>query len=125
MTTMEAIMINDIDELSYEELLTLNDRIIERLKFLDRVDTHDAMMQFHPGARVSFHSPKRGPQTGTITKFNQKTVTVLTDDGRRWNVVPQMLSAIEKPTEKTQKTSTTSSQPMNVIDIRKKTFEPV
>lgn len=117
--------LNDLNDLSYDELLALNDWIIERLKFLDRVDAHDAMMQFHPGARVRFDSPKRGPQTGTITKFNQKTVTVLTDDGRRWNVAPQVLSEIKQPTEKTRTPSSKNVEPMNVVDIRKKKFEPV
>ena len=104
------------ETLSYDELLELNELIVERLKFLDRQEAHDAMLQFHPGARVEFQS-KRGTEQGTIMKFNQKTVAVVTDDGRRWKVAPQLLlpakrkEAPKKPT-------------LTVIDMKKKKFEP-
>jgi len=106
----------DIDALTVEELESLHDQIVERLKFLDRQETHEAMMQFYPGARVCFDSPKHGRQQGTLMKFNQKTVTVITDDGRKWNVAPQYLSPIKK--------TSPSSTDATVIDIRKKKFDP-
>ena len=34
----------DIDSMSYDELVELNNRIVERLKFLDSMNTHQAMM---------------------------------------------------------------------------------
>jgi hypothetical protein len=102
----------DIDDLSYDELLELNDRIIARLKHLDAADAINAMMKFNVGAKVCFDSGKDGIQVGTLIKFNQKTVTVLTDDGRRrWKVSPQMLSPIvEEATDAT-----------NVITLKKTT----
>jgi hypothetical protein len=101
----------DIDGLSYDELLDLNDRIIARLKHLDAADTIDAMMKLTLGSKVCFDSGKHGMQVGTLIKFNQKTVTVLTDDGRRrWKVSPQFLSPVID-----EAGSTT-----NVIDIQKK-----
>lgn len=104
------------ESLSYDELLELNELIVERLKFLDRQEAHDAMMQFHPGARVEFQS-NRGTELGTIMKFNQKTVNVVTDDGRRWKVAPQLLSPAKKtePAKKPQ---------LTVVDMKKKKFEP-
>jgi hypothetical protein len=30
-----------------------------------------------------------------LVKYNQKTVTVITDDGQRWNVSPSFLSKAE------------------------------
>jgi hypothetical protein len=39
------------------------------------------MMQFHPGARVSFDSPNGERLSGTVMKFNRKTVTMVTDNG--------------------------------------------
>ena len=40
----------ELDELSYDELLDLNARIIERLKILDAADALNAMMKFNVGA---------------------------------------------------------------------------
>jgi len=84
----------DIDPLTEDELVALNHRIIERLKYLDTLQAHRDMMAFNIGSRVSFDS-KRGRQLGTLTKFNQKTVTVVTDDGRRWRIPPHLLSKVK------------------------------
>ena len=53
------------------------------------------MMQFHPGARVSFDSPRDERLSGTVMKFNRKTVTVVTDNDQRWNISPHLLSPIK------------------------------
>lgn len=104
----------ELDDLSYDELLDLNDRIIERLKILDATDALNAMMKFNVGAKVCFDSAKHGMQAGILIKFNQKTVTVLTADGRRWKVSPQILSPLVKE----------AAGGMNVIDLKKKKFDP-
>lgn len=85
----------DIDHLSVDELVALNHRIVERLKFLDHLKAHQDMMAFNIGNRVSFDSPQHGRQVGTLVKFNRKTVTVITDDGRQWNVSPNLLSPVK------------------------------
>ena len=58
----------DIDTLSYDELVELNNKIIARLKFLDSMHTHNEMMQFSPGNQVCFESPGRGKLFGTFGK---------------------------------------------------------
>ena len=88
-------MIINIDHLSVDELVTLNHHIIERLKMLESLEAHKSMMQFHPGARVSFDSPRGERLSGTVMKFNRKTVTVVTDNGQRWNISPHLLSPIK------------------------------
>ncbi len=85
----------DIDHLSAEELVALNHRIVERLKFLDHLKAHQDMMAFNIGNRVSFDAPQHGRQMGILVKFNRKTVTVVTDDGRRWNVSPDLLTPVK------------------------------
>ena len=85
----------DIDHLNAEELVALNRRIVERLKMMESLAVHESMMQFHPGARVSFESLQQARVTGTIMKFNRKTVTVVTDNGQRWNVSPHLLSPLK------------------------------
>ncbi len=84
----------DIDGLSYEELLNLNRRVVERLKMLQTMQAHVDMMAFNLGARVGFDS-QHGRQFGTLVKYNRKTVTILADDGRQWRVSPNLLSPVK------------------------------
>ena len=41
-----------------------------------------------------FYSDRMETVSGVITRYNKKTVTVITDDGRRWNVSPGLLSKV-------------------------------
>jgi hypothetical protein len=101
----------DIDSLSYDELVELNQRIIARLKFLDSMDAHKEMMEFSPGDQVWFEPPGRGKLFGTLVKYNKKTVTVITESGQKWNVSPHLLSKVKIVKERKQG---------NVIDLHKK-----
>jgi hypothetical protein len=85
----------DIDSLSYDELVELNHKIIERLKFLDSMHTHNEMMRFSPGDKICFEAPGRGKLFGTLVKYNKKTVTVITESGQKWNVSPHLLSKVK------------------------------
>ncbi|KAA0978833.1 hypothetical protein FQ187_25280 [Pseudomonas sp. ANT_J28] len=85
----------NIDYLSVDELVTLNHHIIQRLKRLESLEAHKSVMQFHPGARGSFDSPSGERLSGTVMKFNRKTVTVVTDNGQRWNISPHLVSPIK------------------------------
>jgi len=91
----------DIDKMTRDELVVLNHRIVERLKFLDSMQAHRAMMAFNIGARVSFDSGQGERLLGTLLKFNRKTVTVVTDNGQKWNISPHLLSPVKdaKPTQ--------------------------
>ena len=44
----------DIDKLTEEELIDLNHRIIERLRFLNQMRAHSQMLDFKIGDRVTF-----------------------------------------------------------------------
>jgi len=81
----------DIDALTESELMDLNHRVVARLHFLAQVDAHATMLEFRIGERVTFHPDGRPPVTGTISRYNKKTVSIVTDDGHRWNVAPQLL----------------------------------
>jgi hypothetical protein len=85
----------DIESLTYNELINLNRKIIERLKFLDSFHTHKEMMLFNLGDNVSFEHPAHGLTFGTLIKFNKKTVTVVTESQQRWNVSPRLLKKIK------------------------------
>lgn len=81
----------DIDSLSEKELIGLNHRIVERLKFLESMRTHAEMLTFSVGERVSFMSSQHEKMIGILVKYNRKTVTVITENGQKWNVSPQLL----------------------------------
>lgn len=82
----------DIEHLRIDELVELNERVIERIKYLERLQVFEAMQAFNLGTRVTFESRRDGRKAGVIAKFNQKSVTVLTDDGHRYNVAPGLIS---------------------------------
>ena len=59
---------------------------------------HVEMLEFKIGDRVTFQPPGQGHLEGMLTRYNKKTVTVITDTGQRWNVSPAVLSRV-KPTK--------------------------
>jgi hypothetical protein len=81
----------EIDALTEAELVDLNHRVVARLRFLQEMHSHASMLEFRIGERVTFHPDGRPAVTGIITRYNKKTVSILTDEGQRWNVAPQLL----------------------------------
>jgi len=85
----------DIDQLTEAELIDLNHRIVERLRFLHQMRAHVEMLEFKIRDRVSFQPPGHGQLEGMLTRYNKKTVSVITDTGQRWNVSPAVLSRVK------------------------------
>lgn len=88
-------MIN-IDHLTEDELVDLNHRIVERLRFFRQARAHQAMLQFKIGERVCFRTDSGELVTGTLTQYNRKTVSIVTDAGHRWNVSPALLQRLQE-----------------------------
>ena len=101
----------DIDQLTEAELRDLNHRIVALLRFLQQMRAHASMLDFRLGERVRFQSQDRGTVTGMITRYNKKTVSLITDDGQRWNVSPQLLERAGSETR------TVSPEPGNVVAL--------
>jgi len=85
----------DIDKLTEAELIDLNNRIVARLRLISQMRAHADMLEFKLGDRVMFQPEGRPLLTGTLTRYNKKTVTVITDDGGHWNVSPSFLRRFE------------------------------
>lgn len=85
----------NIDLLSEAELVDLNNRIVARLRFLGQMRSHSAMLDFRIGEKVKFQPTGRPVLIGTLTRYNKKTVTVITETGEHWNVAPGLLSPLE------------------------------
>ncbi len=83
----------DIDSLSEAELIDLNNRVVERLRFMRQARAHVSMLKFRIGERVSFEPDGNSRIFGVVTRYNKKSVTVVTTDGQRWNVGPGLLRA--------------------------------
>ena len=102
----------DIDRLTEAELVDLNHRIVERLRFWSQMRAHAQMLEFKIGDRVSFDPDGRPTVTGMLTRYNRKSVTVITDDGLRWNVAPRFL-------RKANTVNAESACGINVIPLRR------
>jgi hypothetical protein len=103
----------DIDGLTEAELIDLNHRIVERLKFLNHMRAHAQMLEFRIGDRVSFQPEGRPVQVGMLTRYNKKTVTVITEGGEHWNVAPGLLRRVNN-------TQSTDNLSANVIQLHRK-----
>ena len=103
----------DIDKLTEPELIDLNNRIVERLRFLNQMRAHGQMLQFKIGDRVSFEPEGRLVLFGMLTRYNRKSVTVITDSGQRWNVAPKLLRRADS-------SNIAEDVVPNVIRLRKK-----
>ena len=89
----------NIDHLTEAELIDLNHRIVQRLRLINQVHAHKAMLEFRIGDRVTFEPQGEVPVFGILTRYNKKSVTVVTDDGHRWNVSPSFLRRAESSDE--------------------------
>ena len=103
----------NIDKLTESELIELNHRIVARLRLLNEMRAHQDMLEFKIGDRVAFQASGRALVEGMLTRYNRKTVTVITEDGRQWNVSPSFLRKAA-PTEQTKRIDT------NVIPLGKR-----
>jgi hypothetical protein len=103
----------DIDKLTEAELVDLNNKIVARLRFLNQMKTHSKMLEFSVGDRVAFQPPNGAMKVGMLTRYNKKTVTVITDTGEHWNVGPQMLRRAETHDQ-------TVSRDSNIVPLHKK-----
>jgi hypothetical protein len=87
--------------LGEDDLLFLNRLIVDRLNLIAQARSTILMARFNVGDRVGFQSSAGRWTTGVVQKLNRKTVSVLTDDGHRWNVAPGLLSpARDLPTRR-------------------------
>jgi hypothetical protein len=84
----------DIDGLSEDELIELNHKVVARLRFLREMRSHAVMLDFRIGEKVRFYPDGHPELTGTITKYNKRTVTVITEGGQHWNVSPGFLKKV-------------------------------
>ncbi len=79
-----------IDNMTINELILVNRVVVEEIKYLQKATALCEMAKYRISEIVSFNN---GSEliTGRIIKFNQKTVSILTDSNVQWNVAPKLL----------------------------------
>jgi hypothetical protein len=82
----------DIDGLTEEELIELNQKVVARLRFLREMRSHVQMLDYRIGERVKFHPEGQPEVFGFITRYNKKSVTIISDNGQHWRVHPSFLT---------------------------------
>jgi len=105
----------DLDRLTESELIDLNHRVVARLRMFAELRAHSSMLAFKVGERVSFEAEDGRPITGMLVRYNKKTVSLVTDDGHRWNVSPALLKRVATTVEP----SAPNAQSQNVLAFRK------
>ena len=88
-------LLDQLDELHYEELITLNRAIVARIKQLNTMKAQSQLQQFRIGNQVQFMSSQGDLIVGTIVRINKKTVSLVTEEGTRWKVSPSFLRKLE------------------------------
>ena len=68
------------------------------------------MLEFRIGERVSFQPDGHPLLTGILTKYNRKSVTVITEQGQQWNVAPAFL-------RKTESSATSAGPSAQIINM--------
>ncbi|MEO6162610.1 MAG: hypothetical protein ABIP88_00595 [Candidatus Binatia bacterium] len=107
----------DIDKLTENELIDLNNRIVARLRFLNQMRAHSQMLDFHIGDRVTFQPEGRAALFGIVTRYNRKSVTVITEGGEHWTVAPGLL-------RKATSTAGNEANDAKVVHLRKESLIP-
>lgn len=94
-TDLPKDIIRLIKHLNEDQLHSLYRMIVDRLNLVHRARALSAMKNFSILDRVSFsHNGKY--YEGIVSRLNQKTITVILNDGNRWNVSPGNLRKVTK-----------------------------
>lgn len=86
----------DLTQLSEEELIALNRRIVERLQFLRSARALTQLARFTTGMAVEFTAPDGGCVRGIIARLNRQTATIVAGSAR-WRVSPSLLRPVDAP----------------------------
>ena len=84
---------NVLGQLDENQLSELNYLVVDRLRQFEAIRHKAAMWAMMPGDPVSW-THEGLTHFGHIDRLNQKTVSVIADNGHKWKVSPQLLSQV-------------------------------
>jgi len=89
----------DLSRYTKDELLFLHEKIRERLKLVMDMEALERISVLKIGDIVSFQ--KDGCDIHSIvTRTNQKTVSIITEEGGKWRLSPSFVKKVDKPSLK-------------------------
>lgn len=114
-----AIIDINLAQLNEGELIELNHRIIQRLRFFRDTRSHHHVLRYNVGDVVCFTAEGGKTVTGTVVRLNRKSVSVVTKEGMHWRVSPSYLSLVKTHHDHYEDTASescpNSSKPPNSI----------
>ena len=81
----------DFEKFSIKELIALNHKLVSHIRFREKNECITEMAKFNPGDKVYFEDEEGETIRGVVVRINQKSITLHTDDHRKWRVSPQLL----------------------------------
>jgi len=90
----------NINNLSAEELLELNKRIVRRLKELKSQGQVKAASQFRRGDIVSFKNKDGIKISGIILSIKKSKAKIITETSKQWEISPSLLTIEPSPSQK-------------------------
>lgn len=89
----------DLSRFTKDELLFLHEKIRERLKLVMDMEALERISALKIGDIVSFQ--KDGCDIhSVVTRTNQKTISIVTEDRSKWRLSPSFVKKVEKPSLK-------------------------
>jgi hypothetical protein len=82
------------EALSLQELHALNRIVVHRIKLFHKAGKFVALSKFAVGERIKFFANDGSIVHGHIIRLNQKTASILSEDGIRWTVSPELLNKV-------------------------------
>lgn len=87
-----------VQGLDEDELHALYHQLAARMRLVHRAKELYAMKDFQVLDRVVFHHASQRIE-GTVLRINQRTISVVADDGVNWKISPQLLKKLGQEAE--------------------------
>lgn len=85
----------NINDLTIDQLLDLNELICRRIDELREQETMEALCRLRLGAQVHFDAPE-GKVFGQVIKINRKTIIVQSKDRRQWKIPATLVTLVKE-----------------------------
>lgn len=82
-----------LESLSYEELISLNNRVVELIRWKRRMEALDVKSELRRGMTVTVNHPKLRGKSLIVHKIN-RSKAVLKEGNKQWNVPINLIEIV-------------------------------